>query len=607
MEQQQIYGGWHQGWRAPVTTEIQNTYSSKEAVLTSSPSMLESKSVQGNSSQRKAPRAKAIDNNSNSNKSDGKVCETLRSENSINNITSCNEDYEGGKGSGVSREMSDGLQIPFARHSIQVKTLKSSPVTPKESTAAEVMLSLLADPTTPSRNSVQQSSSVNQKSPERFSSTLYSRAVKMNLSTSPKRKFDESGFPISPRADLSHNLSDSNIVSSAVPRQKEPMSSDWPCKRRRSETFPAPPILAKSNHAKYLEIPPALSLNDLPFVRQPLFKSGEGEEYFGTFGVHAFSQRDNAKSGCADVLVPSSNQASDNHQAKNYYNFSRERSHTLSPEKMIQNSPPTRGIISGAQLVSSRERIHSQIESVTMQSEKDRESHQKRRFNTVSGYRGVIQIGSKFRVQIGPKGVKQSIGTYSTAREAAYAYDKAALNYFGNGAILNFPGKITASASSQVDSPGNIPKMRFQAISGEFVRAEHVKKSNGWGIESSRYVSGNLTKVTHILNGTDGNSHHQSKKESQQNSSSLRVLRSGESPYLVPDPVPFALRPFATATGYRGVVHKRGKFQAQIGSRKTREYLGTYATAEEAACVYDREAIRRFGNRAAVNFRALVK
>ena len=71
--------------------------------------------------------------------------------------------------------------------------------------------------------------------------------------------------------------------------------------------------------------------------------------------------------------------------------------------------------------------------------------------------------------------------------------------------------------------------------------------------------------------------------------------------------VPHSERPFPnTATGFRGVVRKRGKFQAQIGARATREYLGTYVTAEEAARVYDREAVRRFGARAAVNFRNVV-
>ena len=79
-----------------------------------------------------------------------------------------------------------------------------------------------------------------------------------------------------------------------------------------------------------------------------------------------------------------------------------------------------------------------------------------------------------------------------------------------------------------------------------------------------------------------------------------RILRSGEAAYFVPDAVPLDQRPFATATGYRGVVRKRGKFQAQIGSRKHGS-TGTYATAEEALC-FDREAIRRFGNRAAINF-----
>ena len=233
---------------------------------------------------------------------------------------------------------------------------------------------------------------------------------------------------------------------------------------------------------------------------------------------------------------------------------------------------------------------------------------EKRRFDTVSGYRGVIQIGSKYRVQIGPKGVKRSVGTYSSAREAARAYDKAAIEFFGHGAIVNFPEDLPRHHSVPV---GEIMSghSRLSPAAGLSFYSEHLRQARRTSARGSR-----MAAQMHV--SVSAASGHQSAREnpcptpekiSTQSATSCsrntRVLRSGEAAYFIPDPVPPDQRPFATATGYRGVVRKRGKFQAQIGSRKTREYLGTYTTAEEAACVYDREAIKRFGNRAAVNFR----
>ena len=141
--------------------------------------------------------------------------------------------------------------------------------------------------------------------------------------------------------------------------------------------------------------------------------------------------------------------------------------------------------------------------------------------------------------------------------------------------------------------------------------SEHLQRATRTSARGSRValqMHGSLSEVSaaggHSFRGTPRPTSEKFAAQIATNCSrNTRVLRSGEAAYYVPDPVPPGQRPFATATGYRGVVRKRGKFQAQIGSRKTREYLGTYTTAEEAACVYDREAIKRFGNRAAVNFR----
>ena len=57
-----------------------------------------------------------------------------------------------------------------------------------------------------------------------------------------------------------------------------------------------------------------------------------------------------------------------------------------------------------------------------------------------------------------------------------------------------------------------------------------------------------------------------------------------------------------TATGFRGVAAHRRRFRAQVGSRSN-HWFGPYRrTAEEAARDYDREAARRYGAFAILNF-----
>jgi hypothetical protein len=61
--------------------------------------------------------------------------------------------------------------------------------------------------------------------------------------------------------------------------------------------------------------------------------------------------------------------------------------------------------------------------------------------NNTTGFKGVFREPSNGRIfaKIGFKGRSIRLGTFNTLEEAASAYDKAALSYFGEFAYLNFP------------------------------------------------------------------------------------------------------------------------------------------------------------------------
>lgn len=57
--------------------------------------------------------------------------------------------------------------------------------------------------------------------------------------------------------------------------------------------------------------------------------------------------------------------------------------------------------------------------------------------NNKSGYKGVSVHGDRYRVKIHPNGKTIELGIYDDKKEAAKAYNAAAIKYFGEFAFLN--------------------------------------------------------------------------------------------------------------------------------------------------------------------------
>ena len=130
-----------------------------------------------------------------------------------------------------------------------------------------------------------------------------------------------------------------------------------------------------------------------------------------------------------------------------------------------------------------------------------------------NGYRGVQPVGERWQAEIKHKKQRRTLGFFDTAEEAALAYDKAALEIYGEKAQLNHP---------------------LEEVLGWTPPARNLRKTN--------------------------------------------------------------------TTGYRGVKQIGKRWAAQIHAPGMRSHLGMFGTPQEAARAYDKAAWEAYGEKAILNF-----
>ena len=213
----------------------------------------------------------------------------------------------------------------------------------------------------------------------------------------------------------------------------------------------------------------------------------------------------------------------------------------------------------------------------------------KRRSTSKSGNFGVIQRGKKFRVMITKDGKQRCIGSYDTAVQAAKAYDKEAIKQRRPLSLLNYPKKAPAGYTPIQQSLRSDNTVGYRGVSKNGKKYRATIKIAGKGREHigvydtpkeaaiayDRVVL-KVNKCTTLLNFPDmvHNLDVEPKRKKYKRSS----------------------------TGYRGVSKNGKKFQATIGINGKTKYIGTFATAIQAAHAYDQAAIKAGKKKSTLNF-----
>jgi hypothetical protein len=86
------------------------------------------------------------------------------------------------------------------------------------------------------------------------------------------------------------------------------------------------------------------------------------------------------------------------------------------------------------------------------------------------GFRGVTARYNKWQARLRYGGKRHSVGTFDTQQEAAAAYDTAARQHIGAGAVCNFAtaeeGAAAAAAAAAANASAPKPKTESSASGG---------------------------------------------------------------------------------------------------------------------------------------------
>jgi len=221
----------------------------------------------------------------------------------------------------------------------------------------------------------------------------------------------------------------------------------------------------------------------------------------------------------------------------------------------------------------------------------------------VSGYKGVVQDKSsgRWRAKIKANGVVRHLGIYDTAEEAAVAYNWAARELYGEGAILNNvlmgdrpPVRRTKSEAHQ--------RTRIRSAAG-YKGVVQDKTSGRWrakikanGVEHRLGTYNTAEEAAAAYNWAA--------RELYGEGVALNDVQMGQQP-----PARRILseihqhKPTRSVSGYKGVVQDKssGAWQAKIKANGVLRFLGLYDTAEEAAAAYNWAARELYGEGASLN------
>jgi len=211
-------------------------------------------------------------------------------------------------------------------------------------------------------------------------------------------------------------------------------------------------------------------------------------------------------------------------------------------------------------------------------------------------YKGVQKQGKKFQAKIRIDGKKQGLGTFDTAKKAARAYDRAAMQAGRPPTKLNYQDKVP------MDYKPKMKKLRSDNTIG-YRGVYKNKNANRFQakiqIGSRQHHIGNFGTTKEAAIAWDLAAIQAKRPRSDLNFPFLHGCRVVE---IIPKIKKRKLVTCTNTTGFNGVSKAGKKFRAMIRIDGKIKYLGTFTRARDAAMAYDEAIVKYHQPRIKFNF-----
>ena len=220
-------------------------------------------------------------------------------------------------------------------------------------------------------------------------------------------------------------------------------------------------------------------------------------------------------------------------------------------------------------------------------------SKRKWRSNSASGYIGVYLTKSKrYCAQIYINGKKQYLDTYDTAKQAAKAYDAAAIELGRPFSKLNFPKKVP---------PGYTPTNNGQR-SDNTSGYRGVTNRGKYGYQAMISMNGKNTSLGYFNTRKQAAVAYDHAVHKHRLPTSWFRLNFPTMKHNLNKEPKGRKKQKVNSTGFRGVQESGKKFTAQISINGTTVGLGTFTTAKHAARAYDQAILKHNKSTISLNF-----